>query len=98
MTVAFGVGSFSIGVMVFIAGIFAHLVIIAVLTVRGLPMLTGERLDQWDWADELVRRFFGLLYSGAVAVPLAWVLIRLEPVLGITPRTGMPNHRARRVV
>lgn len=85
----------SIGAMVCIAGIFAHLVIVALLNLRGLPFLTAEPVGQWNWADQLVYRFFGLLYSALVAIPIAYLLIRLEPLMGIT---ASGNRRARRVV
>jgi len=84
----------TIGVLVLIAGAFTHLVIIALLTIRGLPWLIAEPLRGWSAADQLVASFFELLYSAAVAIPLGYCLVRLRWVWGFAthPGKGMGHH------
>lgn len=88
----------AIAVTVFVAGLFVHLVIVMLLSLRGLGVLTAEPMSQWIWSDQLVRRFFSLIYSAAVALPLSFLLIRLEPLMGITPKTATTPRRMRQVV
>lgn len=73
----------AVAISVVVAGIFLHLVIVAALTMRGLP-LPGfpGRLDGWIIGDQLYRRFFDLLYTAALAVPLGWLLTRTLPAWG----------------
>lgn len=84
----------AIGVLVLIAGAFTHLVVVALLTVRGLPWLIAEPLRGWSAADELVASFFELLYSAALAVPLGYCLVRLRWVWGfhLHPGKGAGHH------
>ncbi len=88
----------AIGVLVLIAGLFARLVAIAILTVRGLPWLVAEPLAGWDAADQLVAGFLELLYTAVVAVPIGYLLIRFKWVWGFTPSAGpgYGGHHARR--
>ena len=66
----------AMAVTVFAIGLFVHLVVVAMLTLRGLPILLVEPICAWSAADELVRRFFALLYTAAVSLPVGYVLIR----------------------
>ncbi len=73
---------FTLAVMVFIVGVFIQLVIVALLTMRGLPWLTADALTGWSAAQQLVNRFFILIYSSLVAVPLGYVLFKSTPAWG----------------
>lgn len=88
----------ALGFAVFICGIFVHLAIVALLSLRGMGILTGEPMLQWSLADQLTRRFFGIIYSAALAVPISILLIRLEPLMGITPETAGRPYRMRQVI
>jgi len=78
----------AIGVMVFIAGAFAHLVTMSLLTARGLPWLVAEPIQGWNAADQLVARFLELVYTAMLAVPLGYILVRLQRLLGFPTHTG----------
>lgn len=90
--------SLAFGVMVFLAGIFAHLVTVAVLTVRGLPWFVAEPVAGWAAADQLVQRFLEVVYSAGVAIPMGYVLQRLHRVWGFPPVSGKAfgHHHGRR--
>jgi len=77
-----------IALVVFVAGVFIHLIGTALLTFRGLPWLTGQPIPNWSAADELVRRFFQLLYTAALSVPLGYLLAKLYPVFRFEPQTS----------
>jgi len=87
----------AVGVLVFLAGIFVHLVVVAILTVRGLPWPVAEPLPGWHAADQLVGCFFELLYTSLVAVPLAYVLTRLKWLWNFAPHggAGFGHHHGR---
>jgi hypothetical protein len=80
----------ALGAMTFIVGVFIHLVIVALFTIRGIPWIVGEPVDQWTAADQLYQRFLQLLYTAVLAVPLGVVLIRLDHLWGFGPG----KHRA----
>lgn len=90
--------SLAVGVLVAVAGAFVHLVITAMLTFRGLPWPVGEPIPGWSAADQLVARFFNLLYTAVLAVPVGYVLIRFKWVWGFTPpgSSAMGSHHHRR--
>lgn len=66
----------TLAVMTFASGIFVHLVIVALYTMRGLGLMGAEPVANWSAADQLVRRFLELIYSSAIALPLGWILFR----------------------
>jgi rod shape-determining protein MreD len=70
---------FALAALVFLGGIFVHLMIVAVLTVRGLPFLAYP-IPGWDAPSQLYHRFWELLYSAIVAVPIGFVLLRTLPL------------------
>ncbi len=78
----------AVGVLVFLAGMFAQLVIVAVLTMRGLPWLTAQPVQGWSAADQLVHRFLVLLYTAALTIPMGYLLLRLQWMFGFAPGTG----------
>jgi hypothetical protein len=78
----------TLAVMVGVAGVCMNLGAVALLSFRGLPLLTAEPPPGFFAADELVRRFWQLLYTGALAVPIGFVLWRLEPIFGFDYAKG----------
>ncbi|MEM6332556.1 MAG: rod shape-determining protein MreD [Planctomycetota bacterium] len=66
----------TLGVMTFLGGLFGHLAIVLVLSLRGMPLLPAEALAGWDTTDQLARRFAELIYTGVVASILPLVLSR----------------------
>lgn len=66
----------AIAVLVVVAGMFVHLVTMAMLTIRGLPWPLGEPIPGWNAADQLVARFLNLLYTAVWAIPISFLLIR----------------------
>lgn len=87
--------SIALAALVFVAGVFAHLVAVALLTVRGLPYLAAEPAVGWSAADQLTSRFFELLYSTLLALPVGFVLLRTVNHWGFT-RPGMGPGTIRR--
>ena len=67
---------FTLAFMVLTAGIFAHLVAVAVIAVRATPLSPAGAMPGFVAADQLVDRFFDVLYSAAAAIPLGWVLFK----------------------
>ncbi len=65
----------ALGVLVFTGGLFARLVPVALITLRGLPLLHTDPVLPWSAADELVRAFLGLLYTTLAALPVGYVLL-----------------------
>lgn len=78
----------SLAVMTFTMGVFAQLVIVAILTVRGLT--PAGPIEGWDAPTQLLHRFFDLLYTVALSIPLGVLLFRYVQVWGFpkVPRTG----------
>lgn len=72
--------AFTLAVMTFVVGVFVQLVIVALYTVRGV--LPAGPIEGWTAADQLMDRFFELLYSAALALPVGFVLFRLLPLWG----------------
>jgi cell shape-determining protein MreD len=71
----------ALAALVFVGGLFAHLVWVALLTVRGLPMF-GYPLPGWSAASELYSRFWVLVYSALVAAPVGYVLLKTHAAWG----------------
>ena len=83
----------SLAALVLLAGVFAHLVIVALLTMRGLPWPLGEPIQGWNVADQLVERFLEVLYTAIWALPMGVVLNRLIPLWDfvlVTPSRRRP--------
>jgi len=66
--------------MTLAAGVFMHLVVVALITARGLPVPTGDPPEGWIVADELVARFLALVYTILLAAPLGVVWERTTPL------------------
>jgi rod shape-determining protein MreD len=71
----------ALAALVFLGGVFVHLMIVAVLTVRGLPMF-GYPVSGWSAATQLYERFWVLLYTAIVAVPVGFLLLKTQPFWG----------------
>ncbi|MDX1683463.1 MAG: hypothetical protein R3336_10100 [Phycisphaeraceae bacterium] len=90
--IVFRDSSVALATMVLVAGIFAHLLIVVLLTVRAIPWVPGQPLPGWDAADQLMMRFWELLYTSVVAIPVGWGLIRTRWIWGLHD----PGRRSRR--
>lgn len=64
----------TLAVMTFVAGIFSHLAIVALLALRAFPLSPADSVPGWDTSAELVARFLQLLYTSAAAALLAILL------------------------
>lgn len=82
------------GAIVLLAGIAGHVVIVAVLGLRGLPWPIGEPIGGWAAADQLAVRFLKLIYTSALAMPLSTLLIRTRPWWGFVDASGKAPLRA----
>ncbi len=60
----------TMGVMTFISGIAAQLIVVALLSLRQIDAVPGEPVAGWDAPDELLKAFFSLLYTVLFAVLL----------------------------
>lgn len=79
----------AMAVLVFLTGIFVHLVIVALVSVRGMAWPVGEPVPGWSASDQLVHRFLELIYTALVAIPLGAILIHFEHWWGF----GHGKHR-----
>ncbi len=68
----------TIGVLSLVASAVSGLVVVAAFTVRSL----FDDAVVWDTWGELLGRMGSSLYTGAIGVPLGWILIRLSPAFG----------------
>lgn len=75
-------------IVTFAAGIFVHLLIIALVTMRALPFLPSEPVAEWYASDQLARRFLQLLYTTVLAIPLGFVFKRTERLWGFNSEKG----------
>ena len=86
----------AIALMVFPAGIIAHLVIVALVTLRGAAWLPADAPVDWYASEQFVHRFFIVLYSAVLALPLGTVFVWLDPVWGFGHHaTGAHPQRER---
>lgn len=83
--------------LVFTAGLFVQLVVVGLITLRGLAWVPGEPIVAWSAADQLVQRFFQLLYTAVLAVPIGFVLLRFDAFWGFKPDGVSARGRARRI-
>ena len=83
----------TIGLMVVAMGTFAHLIIVVALTVRGLPFMPGDPVIGWHAADQLLRRFFILMYTAVLALPIGFALLRTDSLWGFPSVMGYRRLR-----
>ena len=62
--------------LTFVVGLFFQLVVVALLTTRGLPLLPSESVEGWATADQMLQRLASLIYTVVFAIPVGWLLIR----------------------
>ena len=67
-------------IVVVFCGVFIHLVIVALLTLRGLPITPASPVPHWNAADQLARRFMEILYTALLAIPVGFILMRTDPI------------------
>ncbi|MEX2671184.1 MAG: hypothetical protein WD294_03625 [Phycisphaeraceae bacterium] len=91
-TLVFRESVLALAVLVLVVGIFIQLVYVALLTMRGMGMLTAEPIMGWSAPDQLAQRFMMLLYSAVVAVPLGFVLFRTASAWGFANRARAERH------
>jgi len=65
-------------IVIFVAGMFTQLLIIALVTMRGLPFVPSDPVPNWYLADQLAQRFLQLIYTTALAIPLGIPLQRTQ--------------------
>tara|TARA_R110002111_G_scaffold34314_2_gene68311 strand:- start:225 stop:785 length:561 start_codon:yes stop_codon:yes gene_type:complete len=90
-TLVFRESVVSLAILVFVVGIIIQLVTVALYTGRGLPIFLDQPIPNWSAIDELFQRFWELLYSAIAAVPLGFILMRLQPSFNFTPN---PRERS----
>lgn len=84
----------AVAVMSLAGGVFIHLGAVAILSMRSATWLFNQPIVGWDAADELIHRFFILLYTAVAAVPIAWLLAYTQPLWGFDPpRSGYAPRR-----
>lgn len=84
---------FAIAFLTALFSIAAGVVIVAILLVRAWTVGMDASMS-WTASGELVRRLLAGIYSGVVAVPLAWAMFRAMPLWGFhaTPGVRMPRR------
>lgn len=91
-TMMFRESVLALGVLVLAVGVFVELVTVAVLTARGLSVLTGEPIAGWSAPDQLVHRFLALLYTAVLALPIGAVLFKTAPLWAFAVRARGERH------
>ncbi len=76
----------TIAAMTVIGGLFVHLLVIALLSLRRLSFLADDPVGLAGSHDDLVQRFLAILYSGLLALPIGWLLIKSSRLW------GFPTH------
>lgn len=70
---------FTLAFMVLAAGVFAQLGAVALVATRALPITPASGVEGFVAANELVDRFFDVLYTAVAAMPVGWLLFRTTP-------------------
>lgn len=78
--------------LVLIVGIAVQLVMVAIYTLRGFPWPLAEPVPGWVATDQLVQRFFVLIYSMVLAVPLGWLLLRTSSLWSFPGKARQQRH------
>jgi cell shape-determining protein MreD len=72
---------------------FVELAVVAAMTVRGLPWPVAQPLEGWSAADELVRRFWCMLYTTALSIPVIYLLGGMQRLFHFdTSRSGQSGY------
>lgn len=83
---------FALAFVVPLAGAFAHLVIVALLTLRGLGLNPADPVLGWSAADQLLARCFDLIYTALVATPVGIALLWTDRLWGFQPHGPGPGR------
>lgn len=75
----------TIVLMVFAVGGFAALVEVMLYSFRGLPWPANEAIS-WSAMEQLSHRFYALLYTAIVAIPMGLILQRTRKLWGFADR------------
>jgi len=78
---------FTMALMTLAAGIFVHLAAVALVAIRGMPITPGEAIEGFRAADELVSRFFNVLYATVMALPVGWLLLKTSLLWGFPSKS-----------
>ncbi len=100
-TIVFRDSPVTLAGVVFVVGLLAQLVVVGLLTLRAMPLpgvgwLMGSPIPDFQPADELLRRFFDLIYTALVAIPLGMLLLRSVPLWGFNVSHVSGLHPPRR--
>lgn len=71
---------FTIAIMTFVAGIFIHLVATLLYAMRGVPYFANQPIAGFEPANVLFQGFFDMIYSGVLAFPLGYALIKSHKI------------------
>ena len=77
---------FTIAIMSLVAGIFALLVATTLHTMRGIPLLGNEPVENYSAANQLFSGFFTLLYTAVIALPMGAALLKSRAMWGFSQR------------
>ena len=75
----------AMAVLVLAVGVVINLVTVAMLSFRGLPWPLAEPLAGWHASEELVYRFFVLIYSTLLSLPIGYLLSHIERLWSFDP-------------
>lgn len=79
-------------VMVFIVGLAVFLVTVFMYSFRSLPWPLGQPVVGWSATEALVHRFFVLIYTMVLSLPVGYLLLRAAPWFGFTNQTHSRHH------
>ncbi len=83
----------ALATMVFVCGLFVHLLMVAILALRNVGYLPAEPIGGFHVADQLLRRFWMLLYSALMALPIGVIFHWLDPIWHF--QSHDPSQRSR---
>ena len=95
-TLVFRESAVTQAIVTFVVGLFANLLAVAMLSMRGLPWPVGEPVPGFSAADELSHRFLGLVYTALLAMPVGYVLLRTSVLWSFHFGKGPTPARYRR--
>ncbi|MFG0330493.1 MAG: hypothetical protein ACF8PN_11415 [Phycisphaerales bacterium] len=72
--------------LTFFAGLIAHLLATLLISIRWLlaSRLAWFEPFAWDPSGEIVVRFFSVMYSAVIAIPVGWSLMLTAPLFGLS--------------